>query len=99
MHMTTINTYWAVVANASHKNELGDQITRRGGIATGGKHFIFLSSNNNLFDAFCIDFSMEDAEEICSINICKVILEGLFLQTRKSWSLFEEWRRRRRRPI
>ena len=41
MHMTTINTYWAVVANASHKNELGDQITRRGGIATGGKHFIF----------------------------------------------------------
>ena len=41
---------------------------------------------------------MEDAQEICSINICKVILEGLFLQTRKSWSLFEEWRRRRR-PI
>ena len=27
MHMTTINTYWAVVANASHKNELGHQIT------------------------------------------------------------------------
>ena len=40
MHMTTINTYWAVVANASHKNELGHQITRRGGIATGGKHLI-----------------------------------------------------------